>query len=192
MHDIDFYKKLPSTNVFAKENLGNLPHLKVISTDIQPNGHGQFNRVWLSSDKNGGNCYISIVLKPKNIRNLDKLTQYTSLKVGETLIQYGLNPIYKYPNDVLIENKKIAGILAESVFIGDKLKGVVVGIGINLNLEKEDIQKIDIPVTSIFNETNKNINKIEFINCLLDNFTGTLDKFLTEKQEGEILCYRKM
>ena len=125
MYNIDYRESLPSTNAWAKEHLDELNHLTVISVDFQPKGHGQFERVWYSSNKNGGNCYISIVLKPESIRNIEKLTRYTSLCVARTLEKYGLKPRFKYPNDVLIEDKKIAGILAESVIVGQNLKGIV-------------------------------------------------------------------
>ena len=189
MYNIKNFKKISSTNAFAKESLDKLNHFDVISADMQDKGHGQFERYWYSTDKNGGNCYVTIVLKPKNLQNLDKLTQYASLKVGETLEKYGLEVEYKYPNDVLIKGKKISGILAQSIFQGNTFKGVVVGIGVNLNLNEKDLEQIDIPATSIFNETNKKINKVEFVTCLLDNFYGSFENFISDKTEGDILCY---
>ncbi len=187
MHHIEYMENLSSTNAWAKEHLDKLNHLQVISTDFQPNGHGQFERKWYSSNKNGGNCYISIVLKPDSTQNIDKLTRYTSLKVAQTLQGYGLKPKFKYPNDVLIGGKKIAGILAESVLIGQTLKGIVIGVGVNLNLEPCELSNIDIQATSIFAETDKNVDKKEFINKFMDNFESDLNNL--EKYEGEILCY---
>ena len=187
MYDIDFIEQIPSTNAYAKENLDKLPHLKIISADLQTKGHGQFERVWYSSNKNGGNIYISIVFKPKELKNLDKLTQFGSLKAGETLIEYGLKPTYKYPNDILIENRKICGILAESVFLGNTFKGAVLGIGINLNLDEDELKNIDIPATSIYFETKKRINKIEFLNRLLDNLIRESEDFFQRDIKGEIL-----
>jgi BirA family biotin operon repressor/biotin-[acetyl-CoA-carboxylase] ligase len=189
MYNIKYFKKINSTNIFAKENLEKLTHFDVISADLQDKGHGQFNRYWYSTDKNGGNCYITIVLKPENPQNLEKLTQYASLKVGETFEKYGLKVEYKYPNDVLIDGKKISGILAKSVFCGESFRGVFVGIGANLNLNSEDLKEIDIPATSIFNETGKNVNKTEFIEYLLDNFYENFEDFISNKTEEDILCY---
>ncbi len=188
MHDVETFEVIDSTSSFARRNLGELADRKVISADFQTDGHGQFGRKWLSSNKNGGNCYISIILKPENIEHLDELTKYSSLITIETLKKYGLSGILKYPNDVIINNKKIAGILAESVFIGNTLRGVIVGIGVNLNLEAEEINMInivDIAATSIYNETGKNVDKNEFITHLLDNFFGNYEEFL-KNGTGEI------
>jgi len=167
-----------STSVWARKNLSSLNDFDVISADIQTSGHGQFERKWFSSDKNGGNAYLSIVLKPEKLKHLNELTRFAAQIVSETLVEYGLKPDFKFPNDVLIDGRKISGILAESVFLGSEFRGVVVGIGINLNLESDEISKIDIPATSIFNETGKNIDKTEFLDRFLNNFTSRYDNFL--------------
>ncbi len=189
MYNIKHFKEINSTNIFAKENLEELSHFDIISADLQTKGRGQFDRYWYSTDKGGGNCYITIVLKPKSPENLDKLTQYASLKVGETLEKYGLEAQYKYPNDVLIKGRKISGILAQSVFCGSIFKGVIVGIGVNLNLDDEDFKQIDIPATSIFYETGKKVDKKEFITYLLGNFCTNFEDFISNKTQEDILSY---
>lgn len=178
MFRIEFIDEIDSTNTYARKMLAQMSDFTVISADMQTNGHGQFERKWLSSNANGGNCYISIVLKPNNLEYLGELTQFSSLMAAKTLAEYGLKPKLKYPNDVLIENKKIAGILAESVFIGNTFRGVVVGIGVNLNLGDNELGQIDIEATSIYKETGKNIDKIEFIQKLLNNFKQNYNDFL--------------
>ncbi len=183
--DILHFQELESTSVWARKNLKDLENFKVISADIQSMGHGQFERKWYSTDKNGGNIYISIVLKPENIKYLNELTRFTSYIGAKTIEEYGIKAQFKFPNDILINGKKIAGILAESVFIGNEFKGVIVGIGINLNLNSEDIQNIDIPATSIFLETGKNIKKCEFLEKLLNNFEKEYDGFLNNGMNDE-------
>ncbi|MBQ3101512.1 biotin--[bacterium] len=168
--DIINFEEIDSTNSYAKANLKNLNDMTVLSTDLQTAGHGQFNRYWHSSNKNGGNCYITIILKPKNKEHVGKITSFASLIIGKTLEKYGLEPKFKYPNDVMISGKKIAGILAEATSHGEELIGIALGMGINLNLEKEELETIDQPATSIFNETGRVVDKIEFIKYLLDNF----------------------
>ncbi len=167
-----------STSVWARKNLARLNDFDVVSAEIQTEGHGQFERKWLSSSKGGGNVYISIVLKPKNLEHLNELTRFASVMVSDVLVEYGLEPNFKFPNDILINGKKISGILAESVFKGDEFKGVVVGIGINLNLDKEELQKIDIPATSIFNEIDSRVDKDEFLNRFMKHFEERYDDFL--------------
>lgn len=164
------FKEIYSTNTWAKEHFDELNDMTALSTDLQTAGHGQFERYWLSSNKNGGNCYITIVLKPKNKEHVGKITSFASLIIAKTLEAYGLKPNFKYPNDVMISDKKIAGILAEATSKGDELLGIALGMGINLNLEYEELKTIDQAATSIFNETGRVVDKIEFIKCLLDNF----------------------
>jgi len=184
--DILNFKELDSTSVWARKNLKDLEDFKIISADVQTEGHGQFERKWYSTAQNGGNIYISIVLKPENIEHLNELTRYTSYIGAKTLEEYGVKPKFKFPNDILIEGKKIAGILAESVFIGSEFKGVIVGIGINLNLTKDDVRHIDIPATSLFLETGRNIDKDSFLEKLIANFKREYDEFLENGLRDDI------
>ena len=122
MRSIIHFDELNSTSVYAHRHLEDLNNFQVISCDKQTQGHGQFERVWYSSNKNGGNIYISIILKPNNIEHLNELTRFIALIGAKTLEEYDLKPTFKYPNDILINGKKIAGFLAESEFIGQICK----------------------------------------------------------------------
>ena len=188
MRSIIHFDELNSTSVYAHQHLEELDNFNIISCDLQTMGHGQFERVWYSSNKNGGNVYISIILKPDDITHLNELTRYVALIGAQTLREYGLNPQFKYPNDILINGKKIAGFLAESEFLGSTCKGVIVGCGINLNLDEEELKNIDIPATSIFNETKKQVNKQEFLDKFLSNFENNYNEFLMYGIKGEVLC----
>lgn len=179
------FEELDSTSVWARKNLKDLENFTLISAEIQSRGHGQFERKWFSSRENGGNLYISIVLKPENIEFLNELTRFTSYIGAKTIEEYGIDAKFKFPNDILIDGKKIAGILAESVFIGNEFKGVIVGVGINLNLTPDEAKNIDIPATSIFIETNKNVNKDEFLEKFLNNFKREYDSFLKSGMNEE-------
>ena len=188
MRSIKHFDELDSTNVYSHQHLEELNDFDIISCDMQSLGHGQFERKWFSSNKNGGNIYISIILKPDNISHLNELTRYVALRAKKTLERYNLKPNFKHPNDILINGKKIAGFLAESEFLGNKLKGVIVGAGINLNLDSEEVKNIDIPATSIYLETGNNIDKNEFLKNLIDDFEETYEDFLINGIKGEILC----
>jgi len=188
MLSIKHFDELNSTSIYAHQHLEELNDFDIISCDLQTQGHGQFERVWYSSNQNGGNVYVSIILKPDNLAHLNELTRYVALIGAETIKEYGIKPHFKYPNDILINGKKIAGFLAESEFIGNKLKGVIVGCGINLNLNESDIKNIDIPATSIYLETGKNVDKNEFLDKFLSNFKNKYNDFLINGIKGEILC----
>lgn len=188
MRRIINFDELDSTSVYAHQHLEELNNFDIISCDLQTQGHGQFERCWYSTDKNGGNIYISIILKPQNLEHLNELTRFVALIGAKTLEQYNLKPHFKFPNDILIDGKKIAGFLAESEFIGSKCKGVILGCGINLNLDKEDIKNIDQSATSIYLETGKNVDKNEFLNKFLDNFENEYNNFLINGIKEKTLC----
>jgi len=188
MRRIIHFDELNSTSVYSHQHLEELDNFDVISCDFQSGGHGQFERKWISSNENGGNIYISIILKPENITHLNELTRYTALIGAKTIKNYGLLPTFKFPNDILINGKKIAGILAESEFVGQNCKGVIVGCGINLNLDETYLSQIDQPATSIYVETGKNVDKNEFLELFLSNFEKEYNDFLINGIKGEILC----
>jgi len=96
----------------------------------------------------------------------------------ETLEIYGVNPVIKWPNDVLTNNKKIAGILAQTSIRGNDFQGLVLGIGVNLNFDKTDMEKIDRPATSLNLVLGKKIDRDEFLKSLLERFFENYDEFL--------------
>ena len=170
MHKFIKFEQINSTNKYALENIGMLEDKTVIIADIQSAGRGRFSRRWVSDKK--GNCYISFVLKPDfdYRNNFPNLTQYLSVVLCQEIEKYGVMPNIKWPNDVQINGKKIAGILSEVAYSAGKLDGIVLGLGVNLNLTEEDLKKVDIPATSLNLETNKSTDRDEFINNLAENF----------------------
>lgn len=176
--NIIYFEKLDSTNTYAKLHIDDLADKDVISTEIQTNGHGRFERKWV--DLGSGNIYMTIVLKPsEKISSIyASLTQYLSICLCEELEERGLSPQIKWPNDMLLNGKKVCGILAESSIKSGKLKGIALGIGINLNATEINLAQIDRPATSLNLETNKHINKNEFMKKLLERFFKDYEEFL--------------
>lgn len=174
--------KVGSTNLYAKANLANLADKSVVCADVQSSGHGRFNRAWI--DLGSGNIFMSLVLKPSDTFShvYPNLTQYFSVVLCEVLVEYGLEPQIKWPNDVLINSKKIAGILSESVMQGANFKGLILGAGINLNASKESLKLItDKEATALNLELNlESVDKKEFLNKLLNKFFENYDEFLSE------------
>jgi len=172
------FEKLDSTNKYAKDNIKTLADKTVISADCQTNGYGRFQRVWI--DVGSENIYMTFVLKPSGILQEvhANLTQYLSVVLCKQLEEINLSPTIKFPNDVLLNGKKISGILAESITKSGKLKGIVLGIGINLNSKAESLKIIDQPATSISLELGQKINKQEFMQKLIQNFFKNYDEFL--------------
>lgn len=174
------FEEISSTNTYALENIENLNDKSVIFTDRQTQGRGRFDRVWISD--NGSNLYFSIVLKPTEVIDenlpLANLTQYMSLVLCQVFDFYSVEAQIKWPNDVLIDGKKIAGILAETSIKGQVFKGLVLGVGVNLNSTEEELENINQPATSLNLETGQNIDKEVFLKTLVEKFFEGYDEFL--------------
>lgn len=172
-------EEIDSTNNYAKVNIDNFADRTIIHAKRQTSGRGRLTRSWV--DLGEGNLFMSIVLKPSDTFNeiYPNITQYLSVALCKVLESYGLTPQIKWPNDVLVDGKKIAGILSESVMQGGKFKGLIVGIGVNLNAKQADVDLIpDKIVTALNLELSKNIDKDSFMKNLVDEFFINYDKFL--------------
>ena len=174
-----YLEEVDSTNKWAKENLKELKQMTVVYTYKQTAGRGRLERKW---NYNGdGNIYASIVIKfgepMKEIYS--NLTQYLSLVIAEVLDEYKVHSTIKWPNDVKVDGKKIAGILAEAV-TGKQETGIILGFGVNLNCGKADIEKIDKPATSLNLVTGMEVDKEDFLQRVLDKFCLGYDRFIGE------------
>ena len=171
--------KVESTNDYGKINLENIEDKTALQALCQTSGRGRLERSWI--DLGEGNLFMSLVLKPSDNfkQNFSNLTQYLSVCLCKVLEDYGLSPKIKWPNDVLIDDKKIAGILAESVIKKDCFKGIVLGIGVNLNARSQDLHQItDKKATSLNLEVGKKIDLNDFRDKLLKIFFENYDEFL--------------
>ena len=159
---------IDSTNTYGKSNFDNLDDKTIIISDEQTQGRGRFNRTWISQDCD--NIYLSLILKPEKKDYLANLTQYMSVIAAKTIETYNVAPQIKWPNDVMINNKKVCGILCEGVIKNNKLLGVILGIGINVNANEKILETINKPATSLNIELEQKIDKDLFLKKFLDNF----------------------
>lgn len=172
-------EEIDSTNNYAKSNIENFADKTVIHALRQTSGRGRLSRKWV--DFGEGNLFMSIILKPSDTFNeiYPNITQYLSVCLAKVLETYGLKPQIKWPNDVLINGKKIAGILSESVMQGGLFKGLVVGIGVNLNAQQQDVDSVpDKIVTAMNLELGVTIDCNSFMKNLVDEFFLNYDSFL--------------
>lgn len=169
-----------STNSYAKSNIENLADRTVVYALEQTSGRGRLSRSWVDLGK--GNLFMSIVLKPSEMYNdiYSNLTQYLSVCLCKVLETYNVTPQIKWPNDVLVNGKKIAGILSETVMqSGGKCKGLILGIGVNLNAKQSDIDNIPNKIATSLNiEINRNIDLETFLKELTNEFLKNYDEFL--------------
>lgn len=172
-------EEVDSTNSYGKKLIDKFEDKTAIITKKQTSGRGRLNRSWV--DLGEENLFLSIILKPSETFNeiYPNLTQYLSVTLCKVIESYGVQTQIKWPNDVLIDGKKIAGILSETVMQGQKLKGIVLGVGVNLNSNHEKINAIPNKIATSLNiETQKAINLKEFLNKLLTEFFEHYDEFL--------------
>ena len=175
-----YLEEIDSTNKYAKENITQITDSTIVYTYNQTAGRGRLNRKWSYMGKD--NIYASIVLKPSDdIRPVySNLTQLLCLILCQTFEEYGVIPKIKWPNDIQIKGKKISGILAEAVMGEGKLKGIVLGFGINLNTTEDILKEIDQPATSLNIETGKTIDKTEFLQKLTNKFCLLYNRFIED------------
>jgi len=184
-----YFRKLPSTNETAKQlaAIGTKEGTVVIA-EIQTHGRGRLKRKWISP--NGG-IWLSIILRPKTeTKHAPKLTLMVSVAVAKTINKlFLLKTEIKWPNDVLINHKKVCGILTEATTKDKKLDFVVVGIGINADFNLSALPAhIRKSSTTLKEELKKEIDRETLLCKLLEEvelyynlFTkGKFDKILKE------------
>lgn len=175
------FAELDSTNRYACAKLGELADGEVIQADVQTAGHGRLRRPWLSHLP--GNLCMSLVLKPRQAvpgaLPLANLSQLLALSVCRALAASGAPATLKWPNDVLVGGRKIAGLLAETVVQGAEFVGMVLGVGVNLNLDAAALATIDQPATSLAEWTGSPVAVADFRDAVLEDFFSRYDDFLT-------------
>ncbi len=159
------YPSLSSTNDIAKRQAKKgAREGTVILAEEQTAGRGRLKRAWLSPK---GSIALSIILHPTPTQ-LPSLIMVASLAVARCIEKVGgLETQIKWPNDVLINGKKVCGILIESDVRGSAVDYAVIGIGINVNLKPADFPEIAATATSLAQELGREISQREMIRCLL-------------------------
>lgn len=149
----------------------------MIISEMQKKGKGQYGKKWISLK---GNLFVSFFYRFENFKlSINQLTILNCILVKKLLSVYCKKSIFfKKPNDLLIENKKICGILQETINIFGK-KYLIVGIGINL---VKSPYLDNYPTTNLFNLLNKKISKKKIENKLKKIFEINLTKFYKIKK----------
>lgn len=171
------FDSIDSTNIkgrqLAKENC---PDGTLIVAEEQTGGSGRFKRNWYSPK---GGLWFSLVLKPHiPTSEAPKVTQIAAACVYKTLKEFNIDSRIKWPNDIHLNGKKLCGILGEMNCDMDSINYLVLGIGININLDinllDEEVQQI---ATSLKSEYGKEFDRNEFLAVFLNNFEIEYDKF---------------
>ncbi|MBZ2166208.1 biotin--[acetyl-CoA-carboxylase] ligase [Methanobacterium spitsbergense] len=181
-HDIHYFKEVDSTNDVAKYLAEEgAEEGTIVIAEIQNRGKGRRGKTWISPP---GGVWMSIILRPDIPPfNAPQLTLVTGVAVAETLQkECNLDVGIKWPNDILIGNKKVCGILTEVNASIEKVNYVVVGIGIDMNVDvplfPPDLQK---GATSLKNELNTEINGAILVQKFLLEFETIYNEFKAGK-----------
>ena len=164
--NILYYRTLPSTMDFAKrlakEGIG---EGVVVLCDEQTEGRGRQGRKWFASPSSS--ILMSVVFRP-TLEQLPQLNMLASLAIVLTLEKVaGTKSTIKWPNDVLIDGKKIAGILMENAFEGAALQAAIVGVGLNISLDVSAYPEISSIATSLSAKDGRDFNRDDILRTLL-------------------------
>lgn len=175
------FETIDSTNKKARELAAEgAPHGTLVTADAQQAGIGRRGRSW-SSEKEAG-IYMSLLLRPEiEADKASMLTLVAALAV-ERAIEEPLDcqPMIKWPNDIVLNRKKICGILTEMGLKGTEIDYVIIGIGINVN-NKEFPEEIISTATSLFMEIGKETDREMLITEVWKQFAVYYEQFLETK-----------
>ncbi|MFZ0449205.1 MAG: biotin--[acetyl-CoA-carboxylase] ligase [Desulfatiglandaceae bacterium] len=171
--------EMDSTNRKARDlAVKGAPEGTLVVAEKQTGGRGRRGRYWFSPRKAG--IYASLILRPKLPPNeAPKITLLTGVTVAEAFMALTpLKPAIKWPNDILVNGRKICGILTESSMEMDAIHHVVVGVGINVNTRKfpDELKEIG---TSVYLETGRTFDRVALLKEFLRRFEEHYRNFLS-------------
>ena len=176
--EIHYFREVDSTNEVAKKLARNgAPEGTVIIAESQSRGKGRRGKKWVSPL---GGAWLSIILRPYTLPiNAPQLTFIAGIAAAQTINEeYGLNAGIKWPNDVLIGNKKVCGVLTEISTEIDTIDYIVTGIGIDANIDVNLLpSELKDTTTSLKSELNQDISRMILVQKFLGNFEAMYDTF---------------
>lgn len=177
--EIKYFKETESTNIIAREIAATADEGTVVIAESQTAGRGRLGRKWISPE---GGIWLSIILKPEiQPLHAPRITLLAGVSVARTIRSLGLSAKIKWPNDILINGKKVCGILTEIGAELDLINYIIVGIGIDANVDIESFpDEIRDNSTSLKKEMGGKINRVDFVRKLIEEFDNEYLKFRTE------------
>jgi BirA family biotin operon repressor/biotin-[acetyl-CoA-carboxylase] ligase len=179
---IHYFTQIDSTNAHARRLAERgAPEGVVVVADAQTQGRGRLGRRWISPPHT--NLYLSVILRPQlSPVHAPQVTLMAAVALAETIESFvSVSPTIKWPNDILVQGKKLAGILTELSCGPDCVDFVILGIGVNINFPPDEMPSdIRGRATSILGVTQKKVNREGFLWRLihdLDRCYGELEEF---------------
>ena len=141
--EIEFYQRLGSTNLEAWNLIENneASHGMIVITDNQFQGKGRNGNSWFMSPSKGLAMSL-VMLDPLSLKKAELISIAAGIAIAKALKNRGGKPKLKWPNDILLGNKKCGGILCESRISGQTVNSMVIGIGLNINETENDFKEL--------------------------------------------------
>lgn len=180
-HSIDILFNTTSTNSYLFKRIdSDLIRGQVVLAEYQSQGKGRRGNKWLSPLASG--IYLSIAWQlDKSPTVLGLLSLYIGVAIIRALKTLNINTVgLKWPNDILIDNKKLGGVLLEMRGESGGPVDVVIGVGLNYDLPEEMISSIDQPVTDICHHSQQRLSRNKIAASLISNIFEVLDSMQTE------------
>jgi len=177
-HNIHFYQEVTSTNDVAKKFVDNdSPDGTVIIAEKQTAGRSRKHGDWVSPE---GGIWMTMILRPDvSLVEASKLTIVTGVALAKTLHDhFNVNAGIKWPNDILINDKKICGILTEAIADYDQIKAILVGVGMDVNVDEADIPDyLKNTATSVKEELDIELKRADILNVFFKIFEQYYEDF---------------
>lgn len=176
---------IDSTNLEGLRNADTLPHGTVIVAETQTNGLGRSGRNWQSPKEE--NLYFSVLLKPEfATEKAPMLTLVMAVAVSRAIAHItGADAQIKWPNDIILNNKKVCGILTQMQVSKESEAQIIIGVGINVNQQVFDETALPY-ATSIQNEIEEVCDRASLLQAVLLEFEELYDQFAVEQTLGFI------
>lgn len=168
------FDTISSTNLYLKENYNDFDNLTCVTALHQTNGRGRLGRTWVDDN----DLLFSILVK----NNLNNPSDYSFLIASSIItVLKSLNPLVKWPNDIIINDRKIAGILLEAVTI-EKIDCVIIGVGINTN-SKIFSDDLVFKANSISNIIGEEVDNNKLLDNILNQFEKDYNDYINDKSD---------
>lgn len=187
--DVYFFESIGSTNDYLRELAENgAKEGTVVVSYCQTNGHGRSGRSFYSPE--GGNLYMSILLRPEDLNNLNLLTPAAAVAVFRAIKRVlGIEVKIKWVNDLYFNGKKVCGILASAYGFLDNNPFVVVGIGINVSVEES---KVPEDIKGIYGSLlNGQLTSDEVSRVLPELAAATFEEYMNIYKNEDVSKYMK-
>ncbi len=179
---VTLLEQTESTNTIALKMAGSgAPSGALVIAETQSNGRGRLGKSWLSPA--GSGLYFSMILRPALVfKEIPRLTLAAGVAVCRTISQkYGIGPLLKWPNDILLNNRKCGGILAEAEVAGSEYL-VVLGIGLNISTPQDFFPaSLRDRATSLQHHVNRPVVRGE----LLADLVNKIEQVVLQLEQGE-------